>query len=215
MFNHSRTQAALRGLAFTFVLALPLGLASGAAAAGMEDRAGSFIRSLATQAVESLARKDTSRDVRIQRFRKMFNEHFNVRLIGKFVLGRNWKKASKDEQKEYLALFEDLMVVSYVNRFSRFAGENLNVTRTRAENAKDTTVFSEISRPTGRPVKVLWRVRAYSDKMKIFDVIVEGASMSQTLRSDFGSIIRQKGGKVSGLIDELRLKTVALKASDQ
>ena len=35
--------------------------------------------------------------------------------------------------------------------------------------------------------------------------------MSTTLRSDFGSIIRRSGGKVAGLIDELRKKTKHLK----
>ncbi len=61
---------------------------------------------------------------------------------------------------------------------------------------------------------MLWRVRAYGDDtMKVLDVIVEGASMSQTLRSDFGSIIRQKGGKVSALLDVLRAKTASLKAA--
>ncbi len=141
--------------------------------------------------------------------------HFNVKTIGKFVLGRYWKKANKQERTEYLGLFEDLMVVSYVDRFARYAGENLKVTRTRSENARDATVFTQISRPAGQPVRVLWRVRTYDDTMKILDVIVEGASMSQTLRSDFGSIIRQKGGKVSGLIDVLRVKTAALKNTGQ
>ncbi len=74
-------------------------------------------------------------------------------------------------------------------------------------------MFTQISRTAGQPVRVLWRVRAYGDTMKILDVIVEGASMSQTLRSDFGSIIRQKGGKVSGLLDVLRVKTAALKST--
>jgi len=42
-------------------------------------------------------------------------------------------------------------------------------------------------------------------------VIVEGTSMSNTLRSDFGSIIRQKGGSIAGLISALREKTASLK----
>jgi len=42
---------------------------------------------------------------------------------------------------------------------------------------------------------------------------VEGASMSQTLRSDFGSIIRQKEGKLAGLLEVLRAKTISLKAA--
>jgi ABC-type transporter MlaC component len=61
-------------------------------------------------------------------------------------------------------------------------------------------------------VQVLWRVGARGEIIKILDVVVEGASMSQTLRSDFGSIIRQRDGKVSGLLEELRVKTASLKA---
>ena len=39
--------------------------------------------------------------------------------------------------------------------------------------------------------------------------------MSNTLRSDFGSIVRRQGGKVAGLITALREKTEALKAEAQ
>ena len=39
---------------------------------------------------------------------------------------------------------------------------------------------------------------------KIIDVMVEGVSMGQTQRSEFSSVIRQHGGKVEGLLAELR-----------
>ena len=84
---HRRFPAALKGLAVAFIIALSVT----PAAAGVEDQAGAFIRSLATQAIQSLAEKNTTRDVRIKRFRKMFTAPFNVRTIGKFVLGRYWR----------------------------------------------------------------------------------------------------------------------------
>ncbi|MAF95094.1 MAG: toluene tolerance protein [Rhodospirillaceae bacterium] len=210
MLNRRRFLAVLLGPAFIFVLVLPPG---GAFAAGSEARAGAFIQSLFLEAIESLTQPDTSREERIKRFRRLFNAHFAVRSIGKFVLGRHWRKASKDEQAEYLNLFEDLMVVSYVDRFQRYAGKNLNILKTRAEKGSAVTVFTEITRPGGaKPAQVLWRIGARGEIMKILDVIVEGVSMSQTLRSDFGSIIRRKNGKVSGLLKELRVKTASLKA---
>lgn len=210
MLNRRRFLAVLLGPAFILVLALPPG---GAFAAELEVRAEAFIRSMAKDAVETLTQGDASREERIKRFRKLFNAHFAVRSIGKFVLGRNWRKASKEERAEYLSLFEDLMVVSYVDRFQRFAGKNLNIIKTRAEKGSAVTVFTKIGRPGGaKPVQVLWRIGARGEIMKILDVIVEGASMSQTLRSDFGSIIRRKDGKVSGLLEELRIKTASLKA---
>lgn len=188
-------------------------LAGGPAAAGIEDGASAFLKSLAEKAVTSLTGADAPRPERIERFRAMFRENFAVRSIGKFVLGRNWRRASKSERREFLALFEDLMVMTYVDRFQRYAGEALEVTRSRAENDSVATVFSEIKRPRGaKPIRIEWRVGTNGAVYKILDVIVEGASMSNTLRSDFGSILRREGNRISGLLAALREKTGALKA---
>jgi len=181
--------------------------------AGIEEGADSFLRSLAGKAVQSLTQAETPRNERIKRFRVMFRENFAVRSIGKFVLGRNWRRASDAEKKEYLVLFEDLMVVTYVDRFQRYAGEALMVVKARAESDNIATVFTEIERPGGaKPIRVDWRVGTNGTIYKILDVVVEGTSMSNTLRSDFGSIVRREGNQVSGLLEALRQKTAALKA---
>jgi len=104
------------------------------------------------------------------------------------------------------------MVVSYVDRFARYAGETLDIRKSRAEKTNTATVFTEIKRPAGaKPIRVNWLTGTDGKVYKILDVIVEGTSMSTTLRSDFGSIVRQKGGSVAGLIEELKKKTASLK----
>jgi len=138
-----------------------------------------------------------------------------VRSIGKFVLGRNWRRATDVERKEYMVLFEDLMVVTYVDRFQRYAGESLKVKKTRVDAESIATVFSEIERPDGaKPIRVDWRVGTNGTIYKLLDVIIEGTSMSNTLRSDFGSIVRREGNQIGGLLALLREKTAALKAKD-
>jgi phospholipid transport system substrate-binding protein len=117
------------------------------AAAQLEDGANKFIRSLAGQAIGSLTDRSAPREIRIERFRELFNDRFAVHAIGKFVLGRHWRRATESEKKEYLGLFEDLMVVSYVDRFARYAGEALEIIKTRADNETTATVFSRIARP--------------------------------------------------------------------
>jgi phospholipid transport system substrate-binding protein len=47
-------------------------------------------------------------------------------------------------------------------------------------------------------------VRRVPPSFKIVDVLVEGVSMGQTQRSDFASVIRNNGGALSGLLDEMR-----------
>lgn len=188
-------------------------LMGGRAHAGIEEGANAFLQSLANQAVKSLTDADTPRPERIKRFRAIFRANFAVRSIGKFVLGRNWRRASDEERKEYLVLFEDLIVISYVDRFQRYAGGSLKVKRTRVDSERIATVFSEIKRPDGaKPIHVDWRVGTNGTTYKLLDVVIEGTSMSNTLRSDFGSIVRREGNQIGGLLAALREKTAALKA---
>lgn len=177
----------------------------GARAEPLADGAGEFISSLAGKAIAALTEEGISRDQKVARFRDLLNDNFAVRSIGRWVLGRYWRKATYAERSEFLTLFENLIVINYVNRFEKYSGETLTVTKTVVKKAGDVIVFTQISRSEGvKPINVDWRVRTDKGEYKIVDVIVEGISMGQTQRSEFASVIRQTGGKVKGLIEKLR-----------
>lgn len=176
------------------------------------DSAQAFIESMAGRAVAALTTPDVPRDERIKRFRVLFNDHFAVKGIAKWVLGRYWGKATDAEQAEYVTLFEDYIVASYVDRFAEYAGQSLIVVKVADDGDGIHIVFSEIRLPdTGStPVRVNWRVERTGDNFLVTDVQVEGVSMGSTLRSDFGSIVRGNGGKISALLDVMRGKTKEL-----
>jgi phospholipid transport system substrate-binding protein len=185
------------------LLGLPVCAASSASDAPQDAQA--FISGLADQAIAALTPPGISHGERETRARALLNDNFAVPTIGQFVLGRYWRTATPEERKEYLDLFEELIVVTYVDRFSRYSGERLKVTRTVSDNESgDTIVYSEISRPAGQPIEVGWRVRKYASSFKIVDVYVEGVSMGQTQRSEFSSVIRNNGGSLTALLDEMR-----------
>ena len=106
------------GLAAGLALLAAFPIVPAQASAELEKGASSFIESLARQAVDSLADQKVPRPERIVRFRRMFNDSFAVEVIGRWILGRHWRTATDAERTEYLRLFEDLMVVSYVDRFA-------------------------------------------------------------------------------------------------
>lgn len=186
-----------------------------ASSAERDDAARQFIASLADRAIQALTTADIERAERIRRFRTLFNDHFAVEDIGKWVLGRYWTRATPAEQTEYLRLFEDYIVASYVDRFATYTGEQLRITRALTEEGERATVFSEIALPGGgkTPVRVDWRVEGEVGRLKVTDLVVEGVSMSTTLRSEFASIMRRDGGKLDGLFAVLREKTAAIKAA--
>ena len=183
-------------------------LADGGAGAAerSEQQAKVFIESLAQEAIDALAKAEVSEEEREARFRRMLNTNFAVPDIGRWVLGRHWARATPEERVEYLKLFEELIVSTYLRRFSLYSGETLNVGRGfLSQEGGDVLVDSQIVGPGNEePVFVGWRVRTYEDGPRIVDVIVEGVSMGQTQRSEFGSVIRRNGGTVAGLLEELR-----------
>lgn len=176
-----------------------------------ETSAQIFIEGMADEAVRALTTEGVTREDRISRFSELLNKNFDVETIGKWVLGRYWRAATDSEKEDYLKLFKEYVVITYVERFDQYSGEKLQVIKSVAEPGQDALVFSEIKRPSGgEPIRVDWRVRAESDIYKIIDVYVEGISMSQTQRKEFASVIRANGGTVAGLLSALRTQIAKL-----
>ena len=172
-----------------------------------------FILKMAERAIADLTSKEESRPARVERFRTLMYEYFAVKGIAQWVLGRHWPRATPEQQNEYLKLYEDLMIATYVDRFTAYQGERLVIVRTAVIDGKDAVVHSVISRPnTGEPIKVEWRVRAKGGEYKVVDIMVEGVSMGQAQRSEFASVINQYGGDVDAFLKVLR-KRVQVSAS--
>lgn len=173
------------------------------------DGAHKFIQSLADQAMTSLTDSKIPVSERQAKFRKLLNQYFDVSGVGKWVLGRYWRRASEEERAEYLNLFEDLIVGTYAKRFNEYTSEQLSISNTTSRSGS-AIVHSMMEREGAKGLRIDWRVRFPDGKYKIVDIVVEGVSMAQTQRSEFSSVIRRQGGKVSGLISALRGKTTKL-----
>lgn len=166
--------------------------------------ASDFISKLADRGIGLISKKDMSDEDRQKEFRNLLHDNFDMKTIGRFALGTYWKTATKEEQKEYLKLFEDMIVTVYSRRFKGYNGNALNVKSARADGENDAIVLSEIVPKDGQKIKVDWRVRHKDGKFSVVDIIVEGVSMSLTHRSDFSSVIQRGGGKMEILLAHLR-----------
>lgn len=169
-----------------------------------DKKAVAFVDDMGKKALEMLTDQELSRDTREKRVRKLLNDHFDVPTIGKFALGIHWRKTDDKQKKEYLDLFENLIVQTYTTRFEDYSGQTFEVNGGIPLSAKDTIVNSTIIQEDGPPVDVKWRVRKKNaSTYKIIDVVVENISMGMTQRSEFDSII-QRGGDIEALLESLR-----------
>ena len=164
-----------------------------------------FIQSLGDKAISILADKKLNPEQRNAQFRNMLRDSFDLPTIARFVIGRAWAGATPEQQKEYMDLFEALVVKTYSDRFALYTGEGFKIRSSQPEGDKDMIVNSDITHPDGSaPTVVTWRVRQKGDKMGIIDVIVEGVSMSITQRQEYSSVIQRNGGDINALLDLMR-----------
>lgn len=164
-----------------------------------------FIQNVSARGLAFLQNETLSEEDRKKEFGLLLRQSFDLKTIGRFALGTYWRQASEKEQKEYLKLFEDMVINTYAKRFKEYQGQQVVVDRARPEGQKDTIVNSRIVSTDGAPdVQLDWRIRYKNGEYRVIDVLVEGVSMSLTQRSEFSSIIQRGGGAVEALLTKLR-----------
>jgi phospholipid transport system substrate-binding protein len=170
------------------------------------QNAEAFIGTLGTEAIQVLG-PGVPQQQRLARFRELFHDDFDLPEIGRFVLGRYWRTATPDEQREFLSLFEEYIVRAYSARLGQYGGEPFRVVGARPDGG-ETIVNSQIVEQNGPPIGVDWYLAQTPDGYKITDVYVSGVSMAVTERDEFAAVIQRQGG-VAGLLAQLRQKLAA------
>jgi len=181
-----------------------------AAATGDASR---FIGELGGQALGELGSDGGSLDRREARFRELLRSGFDLPFIARFTLGKTWRRATLDQQGEFVEAFGAYVLRTYSMRFGGYAGETMTIVSERASGDKDVVVRTRIDRPRGAPVDAQWRVRTTNGGLRIIDVMVEGISMAVTQRDEFASVIQSHG--LDGLIEILRARTNKMTAVSQ
>jgi phospholipid transport system substrate-binding protein len=182
---------------------------AGASAGGLVE-AGAFINSLGQEAITIMASKSEEKGRRVEKYRALLNRGFDLQVIGRFVLGRYWLLASPTQQRDYMTLFEEMVIRSYTLMFDSYNGQTFRVLSSRTEGNGDVIVASEVLQPKGPAVRVEWRVRNREVGPRIIDVVVDGVSMSVTQRQEFASVIQAKGGNMDAFLQALRDKNAAM-----
>ena len=170
-----------------------------------------FIKTLATTTQNTFLNKNLAPSVHKEKFRKIMVGHFDLKGVGKWVIGRYWRKSSDNERIKYLHVFENFIVENYAKRFKDYTKAEFKIIKTEIRG-NSIFVSSAINASESDPVNIVWRVNYKDGEYKIIDFLIEGVSWARTQRSEFASVIRNNGGKVSALIIALNKKITYLQS---
>lgn len=157
--------------------------------------------------------------------RQLINDNLvpkiNFPLMSRWVLGKNWKKATPEQQQEFIAEFQKLVVKFYSKALIEYLSKNnlpdniITFKPFRGElKGKYATIRSQVNPPSGsEPIKVNYDLyHSKSGLWQVYDVSVEGISLVTTYRSSFKQIISQQG--MDALLSELKDKNSKLNNSE-
>jgi phospholipid transport system substrate-binding protein len=140
--------------------------------------------------------------------------HFNFTRMTRLAMGKNWNKATPQQQEELVKEFRTLLVRTYSNALSTYSDYKIKVEPLRSKAGDmDTTVKTKVMQDSGQPVDIDYSMEKTGDGWKVYDVTVAGVSLVTNYRSTFNSQIREGG--VEKLLKTLGDKNRALAANDK
>ncbi len=128
--------------------------------------------------------------------------HFDFDKITQGAVGQYWRKASSAQQRELVNRFKQVLVRTYARSLLNYSGEEIRYLPLKPGSKSNTvTVSTEVRESGGAPIPIDYRMYNNGSGWKVYDVVINNASLVGNYRSSFAAEIRQKG--VDGLISKL------------
>ena len=128
--------------------------------------------------------------------------HFNFTHMTALAVGRNWPKASAEQQAALTGEFRTLLVRTYSSALSAYKNQSVVVMPMRkSAGDSDVTIRTQIKQPGGETISVDYSMENTPGGWLVYDVVVGGVSLVTNYRESFNAAIR--GGGVDGLIRTL------------
>ena len=117
------------------------------------------------------------------------------------AVGRNWRQATPQQQKQLQAEFKVLLIRTYSGALSQVKDQSVNVKPLRAADGDTEVIVRTEVLGRGDPAQLDYRMEKTASGWKIYDLNVLGVWLVETYRTQFAQEISAKG--VDGLIASL------------
>lgn len=134
--------------------------------------------------------------------------HFDFMRMTRLAVGRNWAQASEAQKEQLTREFRTLLVRTYSTSLSQYRNQTIEVKPSRiAAQDTEATVRTAVIQQGGPPIPIDYSMEKTASGWKVYDVVIDGASLVTTYRGSFNDQI-QKGG-IDGLIKTLQARNGA------
>jgi phospholipid transport system substrate-binding protein len=153
--------------------------------------------------------KTLSSEEKKSRITIIVKDKIDLQVVSQRVISRYWKKASKEEKKEFIALFTQVIVNTYASLLNEYDNQEVEYLKEEIKKGKYAKVNTHIVL-TDKKIPVNYKLLLRKNQWRIYDFSAEGVSLISTYTNDYKSTLKRGG--LAGLNEILR-KKVAVKSS--
>lgn len=138
--------------------------------------------------------------------------HFNFARMTALAVGKDWRKASPQQQQQLTQEFKTLLVRTYSNALTGYRNQKMVYKPLKMNPGDgDALVRTEVVQPGNKPVQIDYSLEKVEAAWKVYDVVVAGISLVTNYRDQFGQEVRNGG--IDGLIAAIAGKNKSLSTS--
>ena len=120
--------------------------------------------------------KAKAKDEQIAQLGEIINEVFDFNELSRRTLGRDWKKMSAKQQKEFVQLFEQLLQGVYADRLLAYSDQKILFEKETMLKKGRAEVQSYLQTSDGKKIPLFYRLTDKSGSWKVYDVSLKGSA---------------------------------------
>ena len=134
--------------------------------------------------------------------------NFDFMRMTALAMGRNWSKATPEQQQALAQEFKTLLIRTYSGALANYQNHVMDFKPLKMQPSdSDVLVRTTVTAPGGQPIPIDYNLEKKPDGWRAYDVTVGGVSLVTNYREEFNNAIRDGG--VDGLIKSLQTKNKA------
>ena len=141
-----------------------------------------------------------------EKIRGVIAGRFDFRAMSQRTLATNWRKASKEEQQQFVELFAELIQNTYIGRVEAYTNEEVKYPGEKITNNR--AVVDTLIVTSSAEIPVTYKLYLNDDRWLVYDVNIEGVSLISNYRNSYQEIVKREG--FAGLLAKMEEKVKEL-----
>ncbi|MGD9825269.1 MlaC/ttg2D family ABC transporter substrate-binding protein [Desulfobacter sp.] len=139
---------------------------------------------------------DEKKEIRRQKIRDIVLHGFDFGRMAQSSLGKHWRGRTPEEKQDFAVRFQRLLENTYISKLETYTNEKVVYLDEQRETKKEreyAKVQTQIITADGTEIPIAYMMhRQGTNPWMVFDINIEGVSMVNNYRSQFGEFLAQK-----------------------